>query len=273
MAAAQVRRTISKRKAVAKSSSKSKFKVATKRAALTTKLSSKNVLTKTPPQLTGITAHVINLARRPDRWVKSQKSIKRQAPWLPVKRMDAVDGSKAPPPVKEVTQKWSTARLAKLFHWYRSVTIKMSPGERGCCGSHVNAWRIAAKSRRPLLVLEDDAVALSAFTATLKQAVAEAPRDTGMIFLSSKDRGTPKRFGKVLMEPEYVWTTVGYLIYPAAARKLLTMLPVDMPVDNFLAWHIKEGAITAFSVRPAAVRQANTWNVGSDVPHSDDVAH
>jgi hypothetical protein len=26
------------------------------------------------------------------------------------------------------------------------------------------------------------------------------------------------------------------------------------------------------SVSPAVVRQAQTWNVGSDVPHSDDVA-
>jgi GR25 family glycosyltransferase involved in LPS biosynthesis len=227
----------------------------------------------TPAVLKGISAVAINLERRPDRWLKIQRSVSRQAPWLPMKRLNAVDGRAAPPSTKEVSRTWSTANLATLFHWYKAVTVKMSPGERGCCGSHIAAWKLAAKSKKPLLVLEDDAVALGSFTPTLTQAVAEAPKDTGMIFLSSKDRGYPKRVGKVLMEPDFVWTTVGYLIYPSAARTLLGMLPLDAPVDNFLAWHIKEGAVKAFSVRPAAVRQAQTWNVGSDVPHSDDVAH
>jgi|EP00927_Polykrikos_kofoidii_P059663 GR25 family glycosyltransferase involved in LPS biosynthesis len=228
---------------------------------------------KVPPVVRRFRAVAVNLARRPDRWVKVQKTISKNAPWLSLDRLDAVDGARNPPSVKDVTKKWSTRHLAELFHWYKAVTIPMSPGERGCCGSHVKAWRIAAKSKVPLLVIEDDAVALPSFTPTLCQAVKEAPKDTEMIFLSSKDRGYPKRFGKVLMTPEFVWTTVGYLVFPAAARKLLGMLPMDMPVDNFLAWHIRQGAIKAFSVKPAALRQAQTWNVGSDVPHSDDVAH
>jgi len=227
----------------------------------------------TPSNLRGVGALVINLQRRPDRWQKSQKSFARSAPWLSLERLDAVDGKAKPPPTSEVTKKWSTARLATLFHWYRAVTVPMSPGERGCCGSHVKAWRIAAKKQKPVLVLEDDAVALPAFTHSLATAVKEAPKGTVMIFLSSKDRGWPKPVGEVLMQPSYVWTTVGYLVWPATARQLLKMLPMDMPVDNFLAWHIKEGTIKAFSVRPAGLRQAQTWNVGSDVPHSDDVAH
>lgn len=230
-------------------------------------------LARPPAPLIGIRGVAINLKTRPDRWAKVSKSIANQAPWLDLERMDAVDGRVAPPPAKEVTLTWCTGHLAELFHWYKKVTVTMSPGERGCCGSHIKAWRIAAKSSKPLLVLEDDAVGLPAFSSTLAEAVKEAPTDTGMIFLSSKDRGYPKLAGKVLMTPSFVWTTVGYLIYPAAAKKLLTMLPLNMPVDNFLAWHIKEGVIKAFSVKPACVRQAQTWNVGSDVPHSDDVAH
>jgi len=229
---------------------------------------------KAPPApLVGIDAVAVNLAKRPDRWQKVLKSVTKQAPWLPLERLDAVDGRSNPPPVKEVTKKWSTGRLAELFHWYKKVTVNMSPGERGCCGSHIKAWKMAASRNKPLLVIEDDAVALPSFTASLTQAVREAPSDTGMIFLSSKDRGTTKPAGKVLMTPSFVWTTVGYLIWPSAAKKLLKMLPVDMPVDNFLAWHIKQGAIKAYSIKPAAVRQAQTWNVGSDVPHSDDVAY
>jgi len=231
--------------------------------------------TKAPKGLGGLRASVINLDARTDRWERLQKSVRKQARWLPLDRLSAVNGKKAPPSLKEVTRTWSTARLAQLFHWYKSMTITMSPGERGCCASHVKAWRLAAKGKGPLLVLEDDAVALSSFESSVAQAIAEAPRGTGMVWLSSKDRGYPKPLEgkKVLMKPHYVWTTVGYLIWPAAARQLLRMLPMDMPVDNFLAWHIREGKILAYSVKPAAVRQAQTWNVGSDVPHSCDVAH
>jgi len=187
--------------------------------------------------------------------------------------LDAVDGRSNPPPQKDVCSRYSTARLSQLFHWYKPMSVKMSPGERGCCASHLKAWRLAAKGTKPLLVLEDDAVVLHTFTASVSKAVAEAPKGTGMIWLSSKDRGYPKPFGEVLMSPYFVWTTVGYLIWPATARMLLEMMPMDMPVDNFLAWHIKEGRIKAYSMRPAAVRQAQTWNVGSDIKHSDDVAH
>eukprot|EP00450_Noctiluca_scintillans_P003390 CAMPEP_0194483194 /NCGR_PEP_ID=MMETSP0253-20130528/4887_1 /TAXON_ID=2966 /ORGANISM="Noctiluca scintillans" /LENGTH=266 /DNA_ID=CAMNT_0039322833 /DNA_START=11 /DNA_END=811 /DNA_ORIENTATION=+ len=237
------------------------------------KTSSPNPAHQVPSEFKGISALVINLDSRPDRWAKVQRSFAKSAPWLCLQRLSACNGKMTPPANGDVTQKWSTQRLADIFSWYTSKTIPMSPGERGCCMSHVEAWKVVAKRKRPMLVIEDDAVALHTFTRVLSTALKEAPKSTGAIFLSSKDRGTVKRAGDVLMEPFYVWTTVGYLIWPAAARKLLSLRPLDMPVDNFMAWHIKEGDVTAFSVKPAALRQANTWNVGSDVPHSDDVAH
>lgn len=266
-AAAKVKRTVMKRKAVvtSKRTSGKRGVVVSKKAASTK--------AKAPSNLAGLTAAVINLDGRPDRWSKCQQSLARAAPWLKVTRLSAVDGRKAPPPQGDVTKKWSTKHLASLFPWYKAMTVTMSPGERGCCGSHVKAWHLCAKSNKPLLVIEDDAVALNKFSETLSQAVKEAPKGTGMIFLSSKDRGTRKKAGKALMEPFFIWTTVGYLVYPATARQLLKMRPLDMPVDNFLGWHIKEGVVKAYSVTPAAVRQAQTWNVSSDVPHSDDVAH
>ena len=75
------------------------------------------------------------------------------------------------------------------------------------------------------------------------------------------------------MAPDFVWTTVGYVLWPAGARKLLKLRPVNAPVDNFIAVHLRAGRLGGFSVRPGVVRQAQTWNVGSDVPHSDDAAH
>lgn len=266
-----VKRTVMKRKAVAGKRGSGKTVVSKKTVLSKTK--AKATSSKAPANLRGLTCAVINLDSRPDRWEKIQKSFARSAPWLRVTRLSAVDGRSAPPPQGDVTKKWSTKHLASLFPWYKAMTVKMSPGERGCCGSHVKAWHLCAKSNKPLLVIEDDAVALKQFSETLSTAVKEAPKGTGMIFLSSKDRGTRKRIGKALMEPFFIWTTVGYLVYPATARQLLKMRPLDMPVDNFLGWHIKEGTVKAYSVTPAAVRQAQTWNVASDVPHSDDVAH
>lgn len=223
----------------------------------------------------GISAVVINLTDRPERWARLQKNFAKHAPWLPLHRLDAVHGGKSPPLESDVVKRWSTKRLAQLFPWYRTKTITMSPGERGCCASHIKAWLIAAKLKRPLIVLEDDASALPNFGKTLAQALKEAPSgETHAIWLSSKDRSPEKtkRIGEVLVEPYYVWTTVGYVLWPAGARALLKLRPLDMPVDNMMAWHIKQGNIKAFSVKPACVRQAQTWNISSDVSHSDDAA-
>mmetsp|Transcript_13592 Transcript_13592/g.37742 ORF Transcript_13592/g.37742 Transcript_13592/m.37742 type:complete len:276 (-) Transcript_13592:77-904(-) len=261
MAKTQVKRTVAKRKAVSSPSKPGKARKAIPR---------KNV--KPSASLAGLKAVVINLKDREDRWIGVQKSAAKNAPWLKMERLDAVNGRANPPPAKDVCKKYSTLRMAKLFHWYRPKTVTMSGGERGCCASHLKAWRKCAASNRPLIVLEDDAVILPQFTATLNQALKEVPRDVGALWLTSKDRGTRKRIGEAIMQPSYLWTTVGYVIWPVAAKSFIKMLPMDMPVDNFMAWHIKEKDVKGLSVQPACVRQANTWNIGSDVPHSDDVA-
>jgi glycosyl transferase family 25 len=228
--------------------------------------------TKVSSRLAGLRCVVINLKDREDRWLGIKKSASKNAPWLKMERIDAVNGRLHPPPVKDVCKKYSTLRMAKLFHWYRPKMVDMSGGERGCCASHLKAWRECVKSNKPLIVLEDDAVLLPAFTATLEKAMKEAPKDIGTLWLTSKDRGARKRAGDVLMEPSFLWTTVGYVIWPRAAKQFMKLLPMDLPVDNWMAWHVKEKNVKGFSVRPACVRQANTWNIGSDVAHSDDVA-
>ena len=147
--------------------------------------------------------------------------------------------------------------------------------------SHVRAWRRCVRQRRPLIVLEDDAVVLGSFADVLSRATSElGERSTAeqadVLWLCAKDRGRRRRLGSagsVLRQPTFLWTTVGYVVYPKGARKLLRKLPVDAPVDNFIARLVREGELVGYSVQPAVVRQSQTWNVGSDVPHSDDVAH
>ena len=230
-----------------------------------------------PPELAGLSAVVINLRSRPDRWKRISRALAKRLSWLPFERLEAVDGKVHPPADSDVTRRWSTADIAAFCDWYYVKRLTMSPGERGCCASHIRCWQMCVRRRKPLIVLEDDAVLLPAFAETLARAMRELPRGrTDALWLCSKARGKPQRVGApgtVLMAPEFVWTTVGYVLWPAGARKLLKLRPVNAPVDNFIAVHLRAGRLGGFSVRPGIVRQAQTWNVGSDVPHSDDAAH
>merc|ERR1719229_1807086 len=101
-----------------------------------------------------------------------------------MERLEAVNGKLHPPREKDVCKTYDTLRLAQLFHWYRPRTVGMSGGERGCCASHLKAWRKCAASDEPLLVLEDDAVILPPFTAMLNKALREAPKDIGALWLT-----------------------------------------------------------------------------------------
>jgi len=74
-----------------------------------------------------------------------------------------------------------------------------------------------------------------------------------------------------LVEAEYVWTTVAYMIWPAGARILLNRLPIDQPVDNWMAAACAEGGIKSYCVTPKIIRQADAWGVNSDVGHSDEM--
>jgi len=78
--------------------------------------------------------------------------------------------------------------------------------------------------------------------------------------------------GVCVREAEYLWTTVAYVIWPEGARKLLSALPVDQPVDNFMATLIAAHRLQGFAVVPPLVVQAKSWNVDSDVAHSDEQA-
>jgi len=73
-----------------------------------------------------------------------------------------------------------------------------------------------------------------------------------------------------LVESVYVWELVGYLLWPKAARHFLSKLPVDMPVDNWIALMSACGELKAYCVRPTIIRQASSYNVDSNIKHSID---
>lgn len=155
--------------------------------------------------------------------------------------------------------------------------MTLSPGERGCASSHIRAWthclELAQEAGydRPLLVLEDDAAPTPEFRAVLRRALDAVPADAHVLYLGYSQAADWRReVSPDVVEAEYVWTTVAYVIWPSGARYLLGSLPVDQPVDNWMAGHNASGGLKAYCTRPKIVRQAEPWNVNSDVMHSDE---
>jgi len=121
-----------------------------------------------------LSALVVNLKRRDDRWERVSTMLETELPWLNFERFYATDGKENPIPDDEVAPKWNTGpnsfygeyedvfgKDGKLLHSAESfrnpgVEYLFSPGERGCAHSHYRIWQKAAESDKPTLVLEDD---------------------------------------------------------------------------------------------------------------------
>merc|ERR1719272_2327525 len=213
--------------------------------------------------------------------------IRLNCPWLQHTRFEATDGRQTRVGLDEVVMSWNTAgnvvyqkKRAIRKGWddldsYQVKQLSLSPGERGCALSHIRAWQLcleqAGDTNQPLLVLEDDAAPTPEFTSVLRRALAALPADAGLLYLGYSQAADWRReVSENLVESEYVWTTVGYLVWPAGARRFLSRLPVDGPVDNWMAGLGAAGDIKAYAVRPKIVLQADEWNVNSDVAHSDE---
>eukprot|EP00811_Abedinium_folium_P032518 NODE_5557_length_1757_cov_6.201840.p1 GENE.NODE_5557_length_1757_cov_6.201840~~NODE_5557_length_1757_cov_6.201840.p1 ORF type:complete len:530 (-),score=142.31 NODE_5557_length_1757_cov_6.201840:168-1598(-) len=237
------------------------------------------VLSRAPPApLLPLSTLVINLDRRRRRWKAVGLRLRpfERSRLLVVERLHAVDGSCEAIPVETVSLSWSTDRNSKFDGrpGYRAgVKLEMSAGERGCAASHVAAWRIAAAAPggRPTLILEDDAMPAKRFAERLPDVLDAAPPDTDALYLGYIP-GAPwrRQLAGGLCEAEYLWTTVAYVLWPRGARRLLSRLPVDEPVDNFMAWEMTTRRLMTFAVHPPLVKQAGAWDAHSDVPHSDD---
>eukprot|EP00927_Polykrikos_kofoidii_P080496 TRINITY_DN77373_c0_g1_i1.p1 TRINITY_DN77373_c0_g1~~TRINITY_DN77373_c0_g1_i1.p1 ORF type:complete len:296 (-),score=28.72 TRINITY_DN77373_c0_g1_i1:29-916(-) len=228
---------------------------------------------------------VINLDRRADRWneVNGRLAPLVSNDCLRVRRFRATDGSCDDSDVPEtvVAREWNTDRNAKYDGRAGSragVRLQMSSGERACAMSHVRVWREVANScscispEQPTVILEDDAVFAKRFHQRIRVALNAATRVGADIVYLGYIKGAPWRrhLGHGLYEAEYLWTTVGYVLWPRGARKLLTALPVDQPVDNFMGWLMASGSIRGLAIAPALVDQKDEWDCGSDVFHSDD---
>jgi len=245
-------------------------------------------LLEVSPTLQQLQGIVINLDRREDRLLECSKVFLERAPWLRHCRFRASDGRTDDIPESDVTLSWNTANNVKYqklrairkgwndFDSYQPKILDHSRGERGCSASHIRAWKYclehAGENGKPLLVLEDDAKPIAGFTEILEEALKHLPENRHVLYLGYSQAADWRReISENLVEAEYVWTTVAYIIWPAGARILLDRLPVDQPVDNWMASACAAGALNAFCVKPKIIHQAEAWNINSDVGHSDEV--
>lgn len=239
------------------------------------------------PNLSELKTVVVNLERRSDRMEGCCQRLQKHCQQLPFERFNATDGRQAEIPLDEVTTSWNTARNVEFqkqrairkgwndLETYQVRQLELSPGERGCSSSHIRAWRYCLEhadgTDRPLLVLEDDAAPTAEFCEVLDQALATLPADADLLYLGYSQAADWRReVSRHVVESHYVWTTVAYIVWPQGARKMLSHLPVNEPVDNWMAGLCAANDIKAYCVRPKVVLQADAWNVNSDVAHSDE---
>lgn len=229
---------------------------------------------KDPPQ-PDIKAVVLNLDRRTDRLEQVSNQLWTAVPWLKWERISAIDGGANPPPEDDISLKWNTSLIMKYdpgqynapyaAHWF-------SPGERGCGASHIEAFRYAAKQTVPTMVLEDDVQFADGFNYTLAKLMAEAPADADTISLVNGDRQGWGGWGvdgtEWLVIPNCWMTTVGYILWPEGARKLLQKLPMDCPADDFFCVHHNLGTIKAYRPKTWVQTVYHTPGNGGDIEYS-----
>lgn len=231
-------------------------------------------------------ALVISLHRRSDRRAQVSKMLSGRSTQmtLPWEFLEATDGETEPISSELVTTGWNTEKnvryqivRARRVGWddseYVPRDLALSCGERGCAHSHIRAWRQCVACHQPLLILEDDASATRGWVKKTFDAVSAVPRErpADLLYLGYSQAAPWRRMlaESGLAEAEYVWTTVAYIVWPRAAQLLLSKLPVNQPVDNWLAQLCADGELVAYCILPELITQGR-WNANSDILHSDE---
>eukprot|EP00929_Paragymnodinium_shiwhaense_P085310 TRINITY_DN4571_c0_g1_i3.p1 TRINITY_DN4571_c0_g1~~TRINITY_DN4571_c0_g1_i3.p1 ORF type:complete len:313 (-),score=48.12 TRINITY_DN4571_c0_g1_i3:41-979(-) len=224
---------------------------------------------------TAVPTLVINLDSRPDRWTRMQGRLRylNNSGVLQTRRFRATDADLDFIPQSQVRSSWRTDRNAPYVGlFYMRSRLNLSSSERACAHSHIRAWQEIAESEVPMLVLEDDAVLSPSLAERLPLALSKMTRgEADMLYLGySEAEPLQNEVSEGIYQATYLWTTIGYMLWPSAARKLIAALPVDQPVDNFIAWQVKRGRIRAFAASPKLIEPEHAWDILSNVEHSDE---
>ncbi|KAF0037660.1 hypothetical protein F2P81_010534 [Scophthalmus maximus] len=212
---------------------------------------------------------MINLVRRADRRERMLRTLYEQE--LSCKVVAAVDG-------KALNKSDVESMGIKMLPGYKDPYHgrPLTKGELGCFLSHYNIWKeIADRGLQTSLVIEDDLrfeVFFKHRLQTLLQEVTTHKLDWDLIYIGRKrmqvdhpEKSVPNIHN--LVEADYSYWTLGYLLSLQGAQKLLRADPLRkmLPVDEFLPVmydkhpvseymdHFERRDLRAFSAEPLLV--------------------
>ena len=212
--------------------------------------------------------HVVNLARRPDRWQRFQHHIQHDLGWtMPLYRHDAVD-----------TASWNSdgsqgaggalrdyvvpSQVEIIARGYRTQHRDLTRGAVGCSLSHLQLWHLLSANPQwnHMLIFEDDA--LWRFSKKLNaeevSASINAMRpDWDIVLLGA--------YTKEVLEEHGWWVRVGffhtthaYVIRRSALPKLLdTFLPMSEQLDTYMSKRIMAADLKVYTYKACLFDQ--TW--------------
>lgn len=197
----------------------------------------------------------INLDKRVDKWRQMQSEAKKIGyRWHDkLERIAAVDGHA----ILE-NELLDTREIRREYP--DDANRNLSAGEIGCALSHITLWRQLAESpgtESTMLILEDDCIfahskGRSRFARACVTAIEQLPEDWSFFYLGLSARGTRTYLNDVnnenvqatidpmdppilIYRPEYGYHTHAYALRKEAAGILLNHLPIQGPIDVWLA--------------------------------------
>ncbi|XP_023651432.2 procollagen galactosyltransferase 1-like isoform X1 [Paramormyrops kingsleyae] len=224
---------------------------------------------KSPDKMGFNEVFMINLQRRSDRRQRMLQSLHEQE--ITCKLINAVDGNALN---ASQIQSMGIQMLPGYSDPYNGRPL--TKGELGCFLSHYNVWKeIAEHKLKTSLVIEDDLRFEVFFKRRLQNLMNEVEShglDWDLIYVGRKrmqvdhpEKSVPKIHS--LVEADYSYWTLGYMISLRGARKLLKADPLSrmLPVDEFLPVmydkhpisrymeHFQTRDLKAFSAEPLLV--------------------
>lgn len=201
---------------------------------------------------------IVNLEECADR----REALSRRLSGLNALEIDwlkAVDGRKFSR--EEQEEKFDISRFRRINR------RNPRPGEIGCTLSHQKAYRIAARSEKPLLILEDDVYPIGDVDSALPEIekILTASRPTiimlgcAALYRPLSSRQLDRRFGNNARIAEelginanpyrYCFGTYAYALNPSAAKLLITERPF-FTADSFLLFRKEQGVEITVMTRP-----------------------
>ncbi|MFT6972869.1 MAG: GR25 family glycosyltransferase involved in LPS biosynthesis [Pontimonas sp.] len=218
--------------------------------------------------------YVINLDRKPKRWKSTRRELGRfrsrenQSLNAITRRFSAVDARYLPSETQpsELRTTFTLAEqlavhpdpLIRIDDSTRAINIAMTKPEIAIAMSHIEVWRLIAHGDVDwTLVLEDDVIMRPGFASKLnRQWHALVEQNAELVYLAYRDVGGIERPDPKVVHRQTepgLWEASAYLLSRQGARKLLSALPANGPIDLWM--NFRFGEVRTFTTSTQIVEQ------------------